>query len=429
VLELFADALRNPTLALAATGALLITLVSRLALPEKVRKDRRASIYWIDRVSVPLVIAAYVSALAHIENCESIDLLFKAGAAASIVALITLVAHLGTYRFSAVRDSWATFNLSNFFIFRLSVAVALIALAAYSENTKTDQAKYIAAGVKLFLLEGGDSVPAPKSLRMFSGQNKSFRAETLECKSRSVQWTLDPLIGDLVRGGGQSATYHAPQRITERATTDLTVTSPIHKDSQTLILELQPTPDGIKRISIPDKNNPDTLFDIVVLSKADAWKFGDSKNVGPIVDPNSETVDACAIVNRISKEGLFNNYQAIVAVGTASRKGSDEEERVRAEKRANKLAGCVNGAISNNTLKRIPTIHVLNLGRYQSDLSLPDSPEERRAILIGVMSGKRNASTVMRDFSLQTLTTFSDDSLLSDLSTKYLALPVRAWVQ
>jgi hypothetical protein len=95
--------------------------------------------------------------------------------------------------------------------------------------------------------------------------------------------------------------------------------------------------------------------------------------------------------NRLSKtdmQTLFDMATDVISVGVASQKGNSIQEKKRADRRAEKLAGLIEESIEISPLPdlHIPDLHILNLGKYRltSEMDKEKTIDQRRIIIIGI---------------------------------------------
>ena len=423
------DPTQHPVLLFAALLSLLVALISTRALPAKIRTASRSSIHWMNAATLPLVAIIYALAYSKITLCEYQETFLKAALAGALVALLTFVAHLVLRRNLGVRNYANAAILVTFFVLRIGVISALIASVGYLQLSTSTEETYRAFGIKLKIEQGGMLVSPPEIVRLQSNQPLTVVGEVRECKNTSVKWTHEPKLGRFNTTDQGIAVYIAPTLIAETTGLALLAHSPLHLDAAKIQVQLLGTPNTVVRHSTKDSRHPDTLYDFIVISSTESWLFGDSVNVTATSAATKEAVDACSVIKQLQADALLENYQAIIAIGTASRQGSDTEERTRARERANKLATCLGDSLSKLDRNKLPRIYTLNLGRFQSSANAsPESTaQERRAIIMGLITGKRSESEVLRGFDLKALSNASGDPFVKLLAENYLAQKLESW--
>jgi hypothetical protein len=423
------DPTQHPVLLFAALIVSLVALISTRALPTKIRTAYRPSIHWMNAVTLAIIAIIYALAYSKINLCEYQHSFLKAAVGGALVALLTFVAHLLLRKKQAARNIPSTAILLSFFVLRVGVISALIAAVGYLQLSTYIEDTYRAFGIKLQVEQGGILVNAPSLVRLQSNQPLTVVGEVRECKNTSVKWTHEPKLGRFNTTEQGIAVYIAPDTIKETTGLALQAESPLHLDAAKIQVQLLRTPNTVSRYSSTDPKYPDTLYDFIVLSNTESWLFGDFANIAPNSTKNRDAIDACRVIKQLQTDALLENYQAVIAIGTASRQGSDAEERIRAKERATKLATCIGDSLWKLNSKRMPKIYTLNLGRFQSSAkSSPESTaQERRAIVMGLISGKRTESEVLRDFDISVIGGTSGDPFIRALSENYVAQKLEAW--
>ncbi len=196
---------------------------------------------------------------------------------------------------------------------------------------------------------------------------------------------LPPEDGVIDPGG----TYTAPARIARPRSIIIKVATPSYLDGNTFAsILLLPEAVGIdrytSRVTMPDGRVG--LADLIVLKKDDSWEFGSEDRLtgGRLLATALGTPDL---------RRLLGSYDKIVAVGTASREGDDNDEFGRAHTRAGMIAAtlCDLRSAGNRTQKIVR----LNLGRFKapegSKVSPVQSATERRVIIFGLIGDSLSA--------------------------------------
>jgi hypothetical protein len=144
------------------------------------------------------------------------------------------------------------------------------------------------------------------------------------------------------------------------------------------------TGENEKWIVIPvegkDRKGKVATFEINILSQEFNWAYESAT----LVELNGVPVD---VVKHFQSAGLqyrFGRSLSIIAVGTASEEGTQDEEEKRAEKRAKQLVVWI-----RETLQAPLEIYKLNLGHYkpsgQSSVNHGASAWQRSIVVIGVV--------------------------------------------
>ncbi|HVT16279.1 MAG TPA: hypothetical protein VHQ90_08905 [Thermoanaerobaculia bacterium] len=205
------------------------------------------------------------------------------------------------------------------------------------------------------------------------------------CKP-DLAYSLKPRIGRFDNG-----LYVAPDKIVSPQAIELRVVSEFDdRDLATAMVHLLPESSDATRdtepVQTPEGNAG--MVDIITLSDQYAWRFED-------VDLLSNGQPAREVIKRLTEERLFEPYQDIVAVGTASHEFTTESDELnRAQTRASTVAEVIcNSHRAEFEEQPGRTVYTLNLGRFRADSSrLVDrdaSAKERRIIVFGVVRKTR----------------------------------------
>lgn len=162
-----------------------------------------------------------------------------------------------------------------------------------------------------------------------------------------------------------------------------------------------------------DKQDKPVQMELLVLSDEYFWIFGGLS----ITDRNGLHLDLREHLASASMKNILEKSQGVVCIGTASEEGNRRLEEIRAAERADLLSHWI-----IDTQPDINTVYALGLGQYQKrDVpeteKAPSSEEQRRIILINIISNPENAdlSTAIRNgldslkplpFKLQRFSTF-----------------------
>ena len=127
----------------------------------------------------------------------------------------------------------------------------------------------------------------------------------------------------------------------------------------------------------------------------------------------------CRPVLALAESHAFDQYDDVIAVGTASREGEEIEEAERAGNRSRRLAEWVNLALRNTG--RSTNVYAMNFGQYriQPDdrpLSRDETSKERPVVLIGVV---RRGSVDIASAVQEVLANNQSDPIFQFLASRY----------
>ena len=210
---------------------------------------------------------------------------------------------------------------------------------------------------------------------------------------RSVVWRLEPPTG---AGELKNGTYYPPMSVGEQGLrVRVSVYSKLHLsrgEKATVEIFVEPEIPGVKRNTKTTKSsNGEVIFDVMVITDEYSWACKSEAAL-------ANQVDGRSVIERFGRQGLFSGYQDVLALGTASHEGAQDEEDARADRRATKLGEWIVGALKDSVdLKSLkPAVYGINLGqiRARSTGSTESCSEltanERPLVIIGVI--RRDAS-------------------------------------
>jgi hypothetical protein len=424
------DISQNPILLFATLLSALIALVSIKAIPYEIRRRNVAATFWMHGASLPILGLIYAWTFSKILVCDYQSKFLTHATAFTLTAVTAFVVFLIIKRVLKMSPGIDILFLVTFYIFRIAVVAAIVFAACYLQIASTSEAAYKLFGIQLKILVGGETITAPPVYRLLSEQRLTVKGRVNECRNADVTWTHEPSIGTLTDRGNGLGLYIAPEVVKNTEPLTLVARPKFHNDKGTIVVELVETPTEVKRYTWLDPDFDDELFDFVVISNTESWGLGDTEKLGEKVGKANEKIEACSVIKRFHAKNLLENYQAIIAIGTASREGTtDAEERQRAADRAKLLAKCLSDVLLGSPHENKPKIYTLNLGRFNATTPVGRSgtARERRAILIGVMTGKRNQSDVLKQFSLGRMRDKGAEPFIKFLADNYSSGSLEIW--
>jgi hypothetical protein len=273
------------------------------------------------------------------------------------------------------------------------------------------------------IVEGQKRTPKD-AIYLTAGLPVHFRVEMDECHNTMPEMSLSPAIGRLTYG-----TYHAPDVIKEEQQVTITAKSIEHQDTKTATIILLPDPPNIKRVQYPgrDKQGQEALFDFIIISKNDSWVYGSEefiernrldaseKSQGP-----PQNTPVCGPIIDLAGSHALDPYVDIIAIGTASREGTHDEETLRAGRRSQRIAEWLNFALREASSSK--HVYMMNLGQYHPGvgegrvLTKNDTAQERPVVLIGVV---RQGEIDLRDALRSVFEQHQENDFFRFLSTHY----------
>lgn len=311
----------------------------------------------------------------------------------------------------------------------ISGTVTVSALATMKVAKNRMDAAYNKNPLVLWENFGGQKRKLPSTIFVPAGLQAHFLAEMDDCHS-DAEWSLKPPIGEVLNG-----TYHAPTTVTREQQITVTAKSSHHDDTKSATVMLQPDSPGITRRQYPthDKQGRPAVIDLIIISKSNAWVYMSEEHVERLSEDGVSTDDstktrACKPILDLAGSDAFDRYADVIAVGTASREGSEDEEAGRAAERSKRIAEWVNLALRNRGLTK--HVYTMNLGQYKARdrraLTPRETARERPLVLIGVVrAGEIDLETTLR----QVIDQHQNDEFFKFLTTYYPRRDVQPYAE
>jgi hypothetical protein len=286
------------------------------------------------------------------------------------------------------------------------------------------EATYKKNPLALWQIVEGQKRSPKDAIYLTAGLPVHFRAEMDECHNTTPELILSPAVGRLTNG-----TYHAPPVIEEEQQITIMAKSIEHQETKTATIILLPDPPNIERAQYTgkDKRDREALFDFIIISRNDSWVFGSEEFlVRNRLDTSKEPqrtpqgTPACEPIIELAGSDAFDPYVDVIAIGTASREGTDAEETDRAGRRSRRIAEWVNMALRNSNSPK--NVYTMNLGQYHPGvgegkaLTKYETARERPVVIIGVV---RKGEIDLREAMRSVLEQHQENDFFKFLATHY----------
>jgi hypothetical protein len=271
----------------------------------------------------------------------------------------------------------------------LSVSATATLITAKSDM----DAAYKKKPLTLWQIVDGKKRKPLDAVYLTAGLPAHFRGEMNECHNTTPTLALSPNLGRLVNG-----TYSAPKTVTEEQQVTITARSPFYGDEKSATIILLPDPPHTKRRQYPVKDNEgrEGVLDLIIISDNNSWvyesdEFVEQASEGDGTAHNRRTSPVCRPILDLAGSHAFDPYVDVIAIGTASREGSEVEEEGRAGRRSRRIAEWVNLALRNKDQSK--HVYTMNLGQYhlhpddRADASRDETAHERPVVIMGVVRG------------------------------------------
>jgi hypothetical protein len=337
---------------------------------------------WASGIASLLVAGCYLILKIWLIKCEYIDFVIGCGGVAILIALGLVIFHKKFLKKNPDGSDLLTLICMGWFVLGLTGFVSLVAAYSFDLEMKKHTLSWRAgAGIN----DPVHIVHPPKVIPLYARQEWNFVPMQEQCTDLRQTLTLEPKDVAIHNNVGKIVVLN---KILYSRNVDVFANAKCHKAVHIARLNLVPDPDFVKREvfewRIPgDLEGRSVLLDFVIISKDNTWVLGNACELEGKTN-GKPSGDVKAAVMKLNDTHLFDNYNSIVAIGTASHEGTDKKlEDSRAQDRSLALAYWV-----RDITKRKNGIYTLNLGQYQSTENTREngnaSRDERPAVLVGV---------------------------------------------